>query len=66
MCDIPELDGIDTETIIQQMMVIERQPLLKLQSQQAVLAKKKQAWDSIRTRMGTVASRLSLWRIFRR
>jgi flagellar hook-associated protein 2 len=60
MCAISlNLTGLDTETIIQQMMVIERQPLLKLQSQQAVLAKKKQAWDSIRTRMGTVASRLS-------
>jgi flagellar hook-associated protein 2 len=56
--------GLDTDTIIQQLMAIERQPLQKLQSQKTLLAKRKSAWDTVNTRLGNVSSRLaSLTRI---
>lgn len=60
MCSISlNLTGLDTDSIIQQMMAIEKQPLLKLQNKQIVLAKRKQAWDAIKTRMGSVSTRLA-------
>jgi flagellar hook-associated protein 2 len=51
--------GLDTDTIIQQLMAIERQPLQRLEQQRTVLANRKSAWDSIRTKMSNVSSRLT-------
>jgi flagellar hook-associated protein 2 len=53
------LTGLDTDTIIQQLMAIERQPLKQLESRKSILAQRKSAWDSIRTKMGNVSSRLA-------
>lgn len=51
--------GLDTDTIIQQLMAIERQPLQRLETQRSALAKRRSAWDSIRTKMSNVSSRLA-------
>lgn len=53
------LTGLDTDIIIQQLMAIERQPLQRLEQQRTVLAKRKSAWDTIRTKMSNVSSRLT-------
>lgn len=53
------LTGLDTDFIIQQLMAIERQPLQRLESQRSLLVKRKSAWDSIRTKMSNVATRLT-------
>ncbi len=53
------LTGLDTDTIIQQLMAIERQPLKQLESRKSVLAQRKSAWDSIKTKLGNVSSRLA-------
>lgn len=60
MCSVSlNLTGLDTDAIIQKLMAVEKQPLLKLQSQQTILAKRKQAWDVIKTKMGNVSSRIA-------
>jgi len=51
--------GIDTESIIQQLMSIERRPLLKLQTQQTLLTSRKAAWGAVKTQLDTLSSKLA-------
>lgn len=51
--------GIDTDNIIQQLMSLERRPLVKLQSQQSMLASRKTAWGSVKTQLSALSSRLT-------
>ncbi len=51
--------GLDTETIIQELMKVERQPLAAMQTKQQNLAGLKAAWDTIRERLEGLASKLA-------
>ncbi len=51
------VSGLDTETIIQELMKIERQPLLALQKNQQDLAGQKNAWDKIKTALDSLVSK---------
>lgn len=51
--------GIDTEAIIEQLMSVERRPLLKLQSQQTLLTSRKSAWDAVKAQLDKLSSKLA-------
>lgn len=53
------VSGIDTDSIIQQMMTIERRPLVSLQTQQTQLSARKTAWNAIKTQLDAVSSKLA-------
>jgi flagellar hook-associated protein 2 len=53
------VSGIDTDSIIEQMMTIERRPLVSLQTQQTQLTARKAAWTAIKTQLDAVSSKLA-------
>lgn len=53
------LTGLDTESIINNLMALERQPLYRLQTQQATLLKKKTAWNAVKTQVDSVSSKMA-------
>jgi flagellar hook-associated protein 2 len=46
--------GLDTQGIIQQLMQLERQPVKRLESQQAQLRKADEAWGQVNTKLSTL------------
>lgn len=53
------LTGLDTETIVTNLMALESQPLLRLQNQQAALLAKKTAWNAVKSQIDKVTSELT-------
>lgn len=51
--------GIDTESIIQELMKIERQPVVLLESKQKIIDDKRSAWDTIKTKLDSLSSTLT-------
>ena len=50
--------GLDTETIIQELMKIERRPLVTLESKQQLLNDRKTAWNAIRAKLDSIALKM--------
>lgn len=53
------LTGLDTDSIVQNLMALERQPLYRLQSQQAALLTKKTAWSAVKSQIDNLSSKIS-------
>ena len=53
------LTGLDTESIITNLMALERQPLSRLQTKQAVLLKKKTAWNAVKSQVDSVSAKMA-------
>ncbi|HHW18718.1 MAG TPA: flagellar filament capping protein FliD [Firmicutes bacterium] len=51
--------GIDTETIIQELMKIERRPLTALEARQQAIADKKAAWAAIKDKLDSLSSKIT-------
>lgn len=51
--------GLDTETIIQELMKVERRPLQLLEARQSVVAGRRSAWDSVTQRLNSLAAKIS-------
>lgn len=51
--------GIDTETMIQELMKIERQPVTVLQTRQSQVLEKKSAWQAIKSSLTTLSSKIA-------
>ncbi len=51
------VSGLDTETIITELMKVERLPLVVLQNRQTSLTQKKAAWDSIKSKLDELLSK---------
>lgn len=56
------LSGLDTESIITQLMKIEQQPLLKLQSQQATVLTRKTAWNAVKSELDSLSTKIDALR----
>ncbi len=50
--------GLDTETMIQELMKIERRPLVTLESKQQLLNDRKTAWNAIRSKLDSIALKM--------
>jgi flagellar hook-associated protein 2 len=50
--------GLDTETIIQELMKIERRPLVTLESKQQLLSDRKTAWNAIRSKLDSITLKM--------
>jgi len=53
------VSGLDTETLINELMKVERQPLQQLEARRTSLDVRKQAWDAIKTKLDSLASSLT-------
>lgn len=51
--------GLDTTTIVEQLMMFERKPLLTLESRKAQITKKDSAFQALNTRLSALKSKLS-------
>ncbi len=51
--------GLDTETLIQQLMAIERRPLVLMQERKNLLQQQRDAWRDINTRLNTLRERMA-------
>lgn len=51
--------GLDTTTIIEQLMLLERKPILALESRKTEITRKESALQSLNTRLSSLRSRLS-------
>jgi flagellar hook-associated protein 2 len=51
--------GLDTETIIKELMAVERRPLVFLENKQTTIATKKQAWSEIGSKLNTLSSKIA-------
>ncbi len=51
--------GLDTETIIQELMKVERRPIQALEARQGVLAGRRSAWDSVTQRLNSLTAKIS-------
>lgn len=56
---IPTLTGLDTEAIIQELMRVERRPIVLLTERQSLLTKQKQAWDEVKSSLEALASKIA-------
>ncbi|MGI6626874.1 MAG: flagellar filament capping protein FliD [Bacillota bacterium] len=50
--------GLDTETIIQELMKLERRPLAVLESKKDLVANKKTAWNGIKSKLESIISKM--------
>ncbi len=53
------LTGLDTDTIIKNLMAIEQQPITRLQTKQAALLAKKTAWNTVKTQTNSLAGKIA-------
>ena len=53
------LSGLDTESIIQQIMNVERQPITLLTERQSLIAKQKDAWNDLKSSLDALASKIA-------
>ncbi|MFY9471787.1 MAG: flagellar cap protein FliD N-terminal domain-containing protein, partial [Bacillota bacterium] len=50
--------GLDTETLIQELMRIERQPVVALENKQKLISEKKAAWNALKSKIESLMSKL--------
>ena len=53
------VSGLDTETLISELMQVERQPLLNLEARQSVLDARKKAWDAVKAKLDSLIAELT-------
>lgn len=53
------VSGLDTETLISELMQVERQPLRNLENKQSILGARKQAWDTVKARIEALIAELT-------
>lgn len=53
------LTGLDTDSIVRNLMALESQPLLRLQSKQSSLIQRKTAWSAVRSQIDNLSSKLA-------
>lgn len=53
------VSGLDTETLINQLMQVERQPLTNLEARQTTLSARRQAWDALKSKLDSLSAQLS-------
>ncbi len=56
---VPAFTGLDTEAIIQELMSVERRPIVLLTERQSLLSKQKQAWDELKSSLDALASKIA-------
>jgi flagellar hook-associated protein 2 len=53
------VSGLDTETLISELMQVERRPLRNLEDRQSILGARKQAWDTVKARIEALIAELT-------
>jgi len=53
------MTGLDTETLIQELMKVERIPLAKLESKQKQISDKRAAWNTIKSKIESLLQKMS-------
>lgn len=53
------VSGLDTETLISELMQVERQPLYNLEAKQTTLLARKGAWDAVKTKLDSLIAQLT-------
>ncbi|MFO7265937.1 MAG: flagellar cap protein FliD N-terminal domain-containing protein, partial [Bacillota bacterium] len=53
------VSGLDTDTLIEQLMAIERRPLVLMQERKTTLEKQRDAWRDVNTRLNNLRDRMA-------